>query len=107
MDQPADAETSRLKAFSSHSRSAVRPVPFLRPGYVTRIDSLHRLPLSAAWTGSTVIRYVTLAEPKHGDRQSLERSGLHQRLQRPYANSRLNQRDKTELKFQTRVSQSR
>ena len=36
------------------------PVPFLRHHCVTRIDSLHRLPLFAAWSGSTAIRHVTL-----------------------------------------------
>src|SRR5580704_514960 len=101
MDQPADAETSRLKVSPRPRSSAVRPVPFLRPGYVTRIDSLHRLPLSAAWTGSTAIRYVTLCGTQARRPAGLERSGLHQRLRRPYANNRPNQRDKTELKFQT------
>jgi hypothetical protein len=35
-------------------------VPFLHPGRVTRIDSLHRPLLYTLQAGSTAIRYVTL-----------------------------------------------
>ena len=52
---------------SVNSTTSDRLVPFLRHHCVTRIDSLPRLPLVAAWTGSTPIRYVRYAEPKHDD----------------------------------------
>jgi hypothetical protein len=77
-----------------------RPAPFLRHHYVTRIDSLHRLPLSAAWSGSTAIRHVTL------------RRTQARQTAKPWPEAKKNRKateptPNTELKFQTRLYQSR
>jgi hypothetical protein len=83
------------------------PVPFLRHHCVTRIDSLHRLPLFAAWSGSTAIRHVTLMRNPSTAIVGVLKDRASTNGQTPDAENRLNQRHKTELKFQARLYQSR
>ena len=64
-NQPQHGSTRQRRnhppeCYASPLRPSDRPVPFLRHHCVTRIHSLHRLPLFAAWSGSTAIRHVTL-----------------------------------------------
>jgi hypothetical protein len=112
-NQPQHGSTRRRRnqppeCLSSPSRSAGRPVPFLRHHCVTRIDSLHRQLLYALWAGSTAIRHVTLCGKQA--RQPFgpwAASGLAQRQTCHQSEKPLNQHQTTELKFQTRLYQSR
>jgi hypothetical protein len=58
MDQPANAGIDRLNARPCPQTPLLVPCLSSVITASRRIDSLHRLPLFAAWTGSTAIRYV-------------------------------------------------
>jgi hypothetical protein len=107
MDQPAHAEKPCLNARPGHFEVIETFRAFPRSGTVIRIDSLSRPLLHVSWAASTVFRYVTPRGPTHDDAPILKPPSQHQWLDILPATKPLNRCRTTELKFQTRLYQSR
>ena len=71
MDQPAHPEKHRLTDDPGLPEVIEPSRAFLRPGFVTGIDSVRRHLLYASWAGPTAFRYVTPRGPKHETLRSL------------------------------------
>jgi hypothetical protein len=107
MDQPANAEKQRLR-IAHGSFEVIEPSrAFLRPGIATGIDSLRRPLLSVSWAASTVFRYVTPRGPTHDGGSIIKRPEPGPKPTILPRQKPLNRRRDTELKFRTRVYQSR
>ena len=79
MDQPARAGKDRLTGDPRDDPRLAKVIEpsraFLRPGFVTGIDSVRRHLLHASWAGPTAFRYVTPRGPTHDDGPILEQTG--------------------------------
>ena len=67
MDQSAHAEKDSLTGDPGPLEVIEPSHAFLRPGFVTGINSVRRHLLHASWAGPTAFRYVTPRGPTHDD----------------------------------------